>query len=162
MEFQDTYKYDSQIFAKFLIYCANQKHIFMNITKVQKLLYICYGAFLRIKEERLLNEHPQAWPYGPVFPRVRKMLVKDENLLTLNVILPEIKDLSSDEYMCKFVDNVLNAFGKNTAASLTEWSHHENSAWDLTTKKPDFVWSDEICDSLIYDYFGTIVKVNKS
>ena len=161
MDFQDTYKYDSNTFAKFLIYCANQKRIFMNVTKVQKLLYICYGAYLRIKKERLLNEHPQAWPYGPVFPRVRKMLVKDENILSLNNVTDEIKELHDNPYMLSFVNNVLDAFGKLTAGALTEWSHHENSAWDLTTKIEGFDWSDEISDSVIYDYFGTIVKVNK-
>jgi uncharacterized phage-associated protein len=33
----------------------------MNMTKIQKLTYIAYGTYLTIKDERLTDEHPQAW-----------------------------------------------------------------------------------------------------
>ena len=38
-------------------------------TQAQKILYCCYGATLAKYDERLTDEHPKAWPNGPVFHR---------------------------------------------------------------------------------------------
>ena len=72
----EEYKYNSVEVAKFIVATANNKHLSINMTKVQKLLYIAYGIFLAVKGYRLTNEHPQAWPYGPVFPTTRNKLLK--------------------------------------------------------------------------------------
>lgn len=72
----DTYKYDSVTVANYIIAFANENKFFINMTKLQKLLYIAYGVYLSVKNERLTNEHPQAWPYGPVFPTTRNRLIK--------------------------------------------------------------------------------------
>ena len=75
---KDTYLYTSTDAAFYLVSLANQEKIAVNMTKVQKLLYITYSVFLRVYRERLLDEHPQAWPYGPVFPITRKRLTGKE------------------------------------------------------------------------------------
>lgn len=62
---QDTYRYKSTDVALHLAAVANERRVSINMTKIQKLLYITYGVFLRVYRERLLNEHPQARPNGP-------------------------------------------------------------------------------------------------
>ena len=45
----EEYKYNSVEVAKFIVATANNKHLSINMTKVQKLLYIAYGIFLAVK-----------------------------------------------------------------------------------------------------------------
>ena len=51
--------------------CA-QKNFFVNLTKIQKLVFCVYGAVLATSGERICKDHPKAWPHGPVFPRIYK------------------------------------------------------------------------------------------
>ena len=54
----------------------------LNVTQTQKLLYILYAYYMVSVPPyndgngcRIINESPQAWPYGPVFPKTRKILI---------------------------------------------------------------------------------------
>ena len=49
-------KYKSDSIALYLIAIANDKKISVNITKIQELLYIVYGTFLRVYGMRLIDE----------------------------------------------------------------------------------------------------------
>lgn len=70
MEKQSNQELDSLDMAAYIVkYCA-MKNYFINLTKLQKLLYCCYGAVLAYSGIRLIKEHPKAWDHGPVFPRV--------------------------------------------------------------------------------------------
>ena len=68
----DTYKYDSVTVANYIIAFANQNKFFINMTKLQKLLYIAYGVYLYVKNERLTNEHPQAFQKFPFLMKTLK------------------------------------------------------------------------------------------
>lgn len=46
----------------------DQKGIPLNTTKLQKLHYCCCGTVLAKENLPLLDERPQAWAHGPVFP----------------------------------------------------------------------------------------------
>ena len=48
MEIRDTFKYRSTDIATYIVALANEKRIAINMTKVQKLLYVVYGTYLRI------------------------------------------------------------------------------------------------------------------
>lgn len=63
---------DSIEVANAIRFFAREQNVDLNMTKIHKLLYISYGVFLARENARLTDEHPQAWPFGPVFPRVHK------------------------------------------------------------------------------------------
>lgn len=161
MDIKDTFIYRSTDIATYIIALANKNRIAINMTKVQKLLYIVYGAFLRIYNERLLNEHPQAWPYGPVFPTTRNKLLKQEfPLISFNdIIEKERKKIIADERLNKVVNFVFLHFGDWNAGQLSEWSHSDGSPWQQTTDGIGFKWGDVISDNLIKDYFKSIISV---
>lgn len=46
----------------------DQKGIPLNTTKLQKLLYCCYGTVLAKWNLPLLDGRPQAWAHGLIFP----------------------------------------------------------------------------------------------
>lgn len=155
--FSDTYRYNSVVVALFIVAWANLHKFSINLTKTQKLLYIAYGANLVIDKNRLCGEHPQAWPYGPVFPTTRNKLLKtDIPNVTMNH--PMLSEVKNDKYLESIVDFVFKGFGAKTAGQLTAWSHRPNSAWDETTQMPNFKWGNVIPDSYIYEYFSGMIN----
>lgn len=152
----DTYKYHSVDVAWAIIAYANSNKYYINMTKLQKLLYITYGTYLAVKNERLTDEHPQAWPYGPVFPTTRNKLLSIEfdSISSTDSCLEKINEDSEIQSLLKIV---FRAFGSSNAASLSEWSHEVGSPWDRTVKQVGFKWGNRIPDDYIREYFNGII-----
>lgn len=157
--FADTYRYNSVSVAFYIVAWANQNKVTINLTKTQKLLYIAYGANLIVGGNRLCDEHPQAWPYGPVFPATRLKLLKAD-LAAVTMQSAELGELRDDKYLAELTAFVFEGFGSKTAGQLTAWSHRPGSPWEEATHMPGFKWGNEIPDAFIYDYFSRIINVN--
>ncbi|MDR2969384.1 MAG: SocA family protein [Tannerellaceae bacterium] len=153
---QDTYRYNSVAAAKYIAAYANEHRYAINITKIQKLLYIAYGTFLSVNNERLTDEHPQAWPYGPVFPTTRSKLLHID-IQSINIKDPDILFLESDSELKGLIEFVFRFFRWKNAADLTEWSHKDGSAWHRTTNMRNFDWGCIIPDEYIKEYFDSII-----
>lgn len=68
---------NSKDIASFVVkFCAVQNY-FINLTKLQKLIFCCYGVALAEGNIRICKEHPKAWDHGPVFPQVYKLTSKN-------------------------------------------------------------------------------------
>jgi uncharacterized phage-associated protein len=154
----DSYKYNSVDVAMYIIARANKEHLGINMTKTQKLLYIAYGACLVIFDFRLTNEHPQAWPYGPVFPTTRNKLLKCEFDSITFEDDKKLKELDEDQELQKLITFVFQGFGEKSAQALTAWSHKDGSPWERTTCLDSFKWGNQIPDEYILDYFKGIIK----
>lgn len=150
-------EYNSVIFARYIIANANRRGCSINMTKVQKLLYISYGTYLAVCDQRLLDEHPQAWPYGPVFPTTRRKLI-NVNFYTISMDDPEFDALRRDENVSDLMDLVFNTFGSWTAKQLSEWSHSEGSPWEKTVNADKFKWGARMSDDEIKGYFALMIK----
>lgn len=160
-EIKDSYKYLSTDVAFYLIAKANEAKIGINVTKAQKLLYIVYGAYLRVYGERLLNEHPKAWPYGPVFPTTRKAILKRIAAEELEFPMYEVsEELKTDDKLNKVIDFALKHFGSWNAGQLTTWSHQDGTPWSQTVDFPGFKWGAVIPDEFIYQYFFRLIRID--
>ena len=119
-------KVDSVDFAVYLNKKAKEQGKNVNVTKIQKWLYICYGLYLAVRDEQLLDERPQAWKYGPFFPQVHD--AQKSNGDSLDNLLGGIDEAKFAEY-----DGVINAtlknFGDWSASQLVNWTHQKDSAW---------------------------------
>lgn len=151
--------YTSVNIARYLIACCNAKGIGINITKLQKLLYIAYGVYLAVNDVRLFSEHPQAWPYGPVFPTTRNRLLK-EDFYGIDMNSDEFSEIKKDEDINALVSSVLASFGDWTAYQLTRWSHQNGSPWEKTTELDGFSWGDQIPDEFISPYFKMMIRAD--
>lgn len=159
----DRYKYSSIVVALYIIAWANHHKYYINLTKVQKLLYIAYGAALVFDKEsiRLCSEHPQAWPYGPVFPTTREFLLKfGKKFEAVDFDYPNIQGIKNDAYLKSLISFVFKGFGGMTANQLTAWSHKPNTPWEKTIRETNFKWGNEIPDSFIYEYFSQLININ--
>jgi uncharacterized phage-associated protein len=142
--------YDSVIAAKYLIALANAKDIVLNVTKVQKMLYIAYGYFLAEYDHLILNEQPKAWPYGPVFPRTRSKV--DYGVL-IKINEEELSEIRADQTVTEVFNNIIEKYSKYSASQLSEWSHMKDGPWAQSTKQNGFDWNQPIPDSFIKSYF---------
>jgi len=149
--------YNSVEFAKYIAAFWNEQGVDINMTKVQKLLYIAYGTWLVVYDKRLLDEYPQAWPYGPVFPTTRNKLLKLElKNITKNDVSSELQDNKDLEKLIKAIHN--SYFGSWNASQLSAWSHKEGSAWADTVATPGFEWGQIIPDNLTKKWFAAFVN----
>lgn len=149
---ESEYKYNSVQIARYIVAVGNARAIPMNMTKTQKLLYITYGMYLAKNDGRLFSEHPQCWPYGPVFPTTRNRLLKTD----MPSLRLEDERKGIEDGVVQLVADVFDKFGQNTAKWLSEWSHQPNSPWDITTRKTGFIWGMTIDDEDIKRYFSEL------
>ena len=119
-------KVKSVDFAIYLGKKARDRQIPVNTTKLQKWLYICYGAYFAKKGEQLFNEAPKAWQYGPVFPSVYNRQMKYGHSLAELVNNIDEDGLSNYDWI---IDPVLDHFGKWSANELVSWTHEKGKAW---------------------------------
>ena len=156
----ETFKYTSFDVALFMMNKAAEYKIIMNHTKVHKFMFILYSMYLISQGKRLTDESPKAWPYGPVFPTVKRKLER----FNVNVECFNIEDyrrfigdasIFKDENLSNICDEIFKSkFAKMTTNQLVEWTHIPGAPWDETTKKKGFKWNDPISDKLIISYYG--------
>lgn len=151
-EFQ-SWGLDSVDVANAIRYAGRECGYALNMTQINKLLYMLYGVVLVETKKRLTDETPKAWPYGPVFPRVHtKIKLQDE---INDTFYNKIKDI--DESIFDNLKNIVETFGRLPATVLSNWSHQENSPWDLAFKRSNGKWNTPLDDQDIFNYFYTFM-----
>ena len=145
--------YDSVLVAKYMLSIAKEKNINLNVTKVQKILYILYGYYLAHKDFQIISENPRAWPYGPVFPRSQKK-VDYSNILPLNST--EFDAIKNDKELKDAIKSFIDTYSKFSASQLSEWSHQEDGPWHKATQLDGFNWNTQIPNEYIKSYFKNI------
>lgn len=142
--------YDSVDVARYLYACAKNRGQNLNATQLQKLLYVTYGLMYAAFERRVCKESPQAWPYGPVFPRAQKRF---EKIKESDLGQPGLEEIEKDAELTEVIDATIDTFSGFSATRLSDWSHEDGGPWHLTTQLPDFKWGAQIPDEYIQEYF---------
>ena len=119
-------------------------------TQAQKILYCCYGIIMAKFNERLTDEHPKAWPYGPVFPRTLNDINK--NRLTVGMA-EEFKSVCADDWL-RWIDMTIRTFWDYTATQLSNWSHMDGSPW--TKAEPLTALDDREIGIFFKQYLGIV------
>lgn len=131
----------------------NRRKVVLNKTQVNKLLFMCYGTYYARTSNKLFEESPKAWPFGPVFPKVYKTF--DQK--SMPIILPKenITLFRQDQEALNICVSVIDRYSNTSAYSLSMWSHKEGSPWYQTvySGEPTIVWNKEIKDEIIKEYF---------
>jgi uncharacterized phage-associated protein len=142
--------YNSLDVASLIVKLCKEFEYDYNNTKIQKLLYCCYGAVLAAEHKRLCDEFPRAWQYGPVFPRVFNFINKKgvDALLSRS----SVADFSPE--LLAFLRKVIELFGTFNASSLSKWTHQEDSPWYKTIYELGGEKNGFIPDALIEEYFS--------
>jgi uncharacterized phage-associated protein len=118
--------------AKHIIYLLNRKEgCSVSNTKVQKILYSYIGFALsskknKVPKEVLIDELPNAWDNGPVFPNVYKFIKNFHG--SIKQLGANLLELTKNERIV--LEKTVDALGKFSAGKLSAWSHLPNSPWD--------------------------------
>jgi len=118
-------------FAIYLQQAAIKRGLEVNMTKVQKWLYICYGFYLAIHNRQLLDEKPIALHFGPLFENVYKEQKRNnDSLIGLEA---RIVGVDFSVYN-RIIDATLKLFGDWSAGELVYWTHKDGGAWQKQIK----------------------------
>ena len=139
-------------FAAYIAKLCAVKNYFVNLTKLQKLMYCVYGAVLVYSDTRICKEH-RAYPHGQIFPKLYNF-AKKHHFDFIDALLNRKENVESNltDPQIKVVNAVINFFGKYNAGELVAWSQHPNGAWFKSSKM------EQISDDLIIEHFKTLIK----
>ncbi len=116
----------------------------LNITKLQKLIYCCYGTVLGKFGMRLVDEHPVALRSLQFFgiDAFRGKAAPEAEALPVAVRA--------------VIDETLENFGKFGAEELSRWTRMTGSPWHRVTKGGASPYRT-LCDEGIRNYFRAYV-----
>ncbi len=142
--------YNGTIIAnKFVDLSIKEKSYFTHM-KLQKLIYIANGINLAINNQPLINEHFEAWPYGPVVSSVYHTYKFFGNSnITINAFGNYISEIDLDEKSNQSFNDAWKIAKTITAIKLSNWTHIEGSPWFLAKKEK----LEVIPDKYMQDYF---------
>ena len=148
--------YSSILLAKYIAAICNEKHLSLNITKIQKLLFLTYGVYLTVKRERLVDEHPEKWPYGPVFPKTREKLLKID-VYSLRISDAEFNEINNDEDLQTILQLIFKTFGNWSGEQLSIYTSKDDRPW----MSPWYKYGKIILDVEIEPFFNRVIKYNE-
>ena len=140
---------DSVLVAKALQWMACTHDVSLNGSQIQTILYNAYGVWLATKGERLLEEHPQVWQYGPVFPRAYKHLKKNagNGQNEHDMLKAECPD------RFEFIRRCFQRFAWTSAGVLCAPHTAEGSPWKQTKDQSPDKLGVRIEDELVRQWF---------
>ncbi len=153
--------YPAIVVANEIIRLANVDRKDLTPMKLQKILYLAYGIFLKRMDERLIDERFEPWEYGPV---VRSVYNTFKECGSGNITQP-VEDCYNQLPVSSLnmVDTALWAIkdawdnAKNLSAfTLSAWSHNKNSPWDKafnSNPRPLYISDDDI-----KEYFDNFIQ----
>lgn len=142
-------EFSSSSVMAYILYKGTQAGHSISKTQAQKLLYCCYGIVLAAFDERLTDEHPKAWPGGPLFPRTLSAI--NRHRLTTGMAERFINSCPAD--WLKLIDKTIDRFCGYSATALETWSQRKGTPWD----KADPLAS--LDDREIQKYFQKFVPI---
>jgi uncharacterized phage-associated protein len=140
-------EYPSLSIASYIANICKENNMTYDDSKIQRLMYCCYGCVLAAYGERLCDEYPRAWAYGPVFLKVHKHISEKKEILYIS---PHLENTSED--VLELLTDVVKKFGMFTTSSLSKWVCAAGSPWDIVVNELDAP-NSIIPDDLISNHF---------
>lgn len=160
--------------ANAFIRLARQEGRTLTNMQLQKLPYIAHGWGLVIVGGNLIDDVPQAWPYGPVYPHLYESLKrygsgKVSDLIHQDDASPfresdedrgEVIEAALTPEETKLIQSVWDAYKTYTGQRLSALTHQPDSPWTITTRdKQPYA---EIDNDLIREHFQKLAEQRRS
>jgi uncharacterized phage-associated protein len=145
--------YDPKAIANYFLTVAAEQNQTLDPMKIQKLVYFANGWHLAIKDEPLINEQIEAWPYGPVIPSLYRAFRRFGNqpitesacdivdeftdpwTMSSQRVCPSLDDVPEQaEFTKAFLDRIWDTYGHYTAVQLSNETHRPSAPWDKISK----------------------------
>lgn len=137
-----------------------KEHEIADVTnlKLQKLVYFAQGFVLAYLNCPLFTEDIEAWTYGPVVPRLYRMLKKNGDDILQDVPWKAADCIEKGSAQAERIDQMMELIGAMKAGELVTLSHAELSPWSIT-------WNDgygrceDINPWLMLRYFKMVLEI---
>lgn len=157
--------YSAKSIANGLLQVAQNRGQNISNMKLQKLLYFAHGFWLAHTGSPLIEDTPEAWQYGPVYPEVYHQfkicgsgpISQPATQLDFDTFQIEPVPLP-DEQVMAFLNAVFQTYGSQSAIELSRLSHLPGSPWDQARKQSVGVFGAQIPDSSTQAYFRAWVQ----
>ena len=162
-------QYPAIVIANEIIKLANAENQGITPMKLQKVLYLANGIYVKRRGEKLIKEKFEAWDYGPVVKSVYN-LYRQYGASNIKQPIDDIiptggySSASSASFVVEDADLAIIKEAWNNAKNLdaftlSAWSHNKNSPWDkaynATPRDP------YISDNEIKEYFDRVIPDNE-
>ncbi|MEN2785816.1 Panacea domain-containing protein [Sphingomonas qilianensis] len=127
----------------------------LTIMQLLKLVYIAHGWSLALLKAPLVDQQPEAWQHGPVFPSVyREFRRFGSQPIVGNAVGPfgmvPTAKLSSQQ--SAVIQSVVKSYGDMHAFSLSRITHEPGTPWSQTYRG-GLGNSDEIPNAIISEHY---------
>ncbi len=172
--------YDPKAIANFFIEAAEAEDKRLTPLQVIKLVYIAHGWYLGLTGEPLINEHPEAWEYGPVIPSLyhefkifgRGPITKKATAFVgegigedyfLNLEEREVSppNPQEDRATCDFLARIWDEYKRFSGSQLSTLTHQPNTPWHMTwNQRGKYQKGVDIPEHLILDHYRELRERN--
>ena len=127
--------------ANVFIALAKRDDVVLSNMKLHKLMFFAQGHSLGLRDKQLIDELPEAWTYGPVYPRVYQAFKQygSDPILKPYTNLLAGKDAWSwhdiDEDDGALIQAVWNGYKHLSPIELSQLSHVADGPWDRARKR---------------------------
>lgn len=141
----------STLVANELLGLARDENRGLTPLKLVKLVYLCEGWSLALRDRSLIREEVEAWQYGPVIP---DLYAKIRHFKATPVTELDCGDGAVSADQKELICSVYDAYKHLTGMQLSDLTHQPGTPWSKTWDKQDR--KKTIPTSLIQDHFKAL------
>jgi len=138
----------STVVANELLGLARNENRGLTPLKLVKLVYLCEGWSLALRDKSIIREEVEAWQYGPVIP---ELYAKIRQFKATPVTDLECAGGAVNADQKDLIKSVYDAYKHLTGMQLSDLTHQSGTPWSKTWDKKDR--KQVIATSLIQDHF---------
>jgi uncharacterized phage-associated protein len=149
--------YPASTVANYFLDLAEAEGKQLSPMQLQKLVYFAHGWYLALTGQLLVNEHVEAWKFGPVFPSLYQAFKQYGGGPILGRAPKPDTDTDSvtviSEADKRILRRVWEVYGSWSAEQLSQLTHLPNGPWHKTRRQNPNRLGSDIPDSDIREYF---------
>jgi len=127
--------------------------------KIIKLTYIAYGWYLALtdKQQKLIDENPIAWDFGPVFPSLYYSIkqYKKEKITEKIPNATKNERISNEDE--QFLDKIWEVYGRFDGVYLSALTHIDGTPWKKVYRKD---LNAVISDDDIFEHYKKLKPIS--
>jgi len=154
-------KHDSRAIANEVLDKAWESEISLTKMQLIKIVYFIHGWSLAFFGKPLVEDRPQVWKLGPVYPRLYKSLAGytsesvNKKIIHKETGIPHVAGFLLPNQR-QLIDDITSGYGKLHAFVLSERTHEKGTPWDIAMKSKGLY--SEIDDETLVAHFKELMK----
>lgn len=132
----------------------------LTIMQLLKLVYIAHGWSLALLNAPLVDEEPEAWQHGPVFPSIYRAFRRFGSGPITELASTPFGPLASadlSEQQRSVIQSVVQGYGDTHAFALSRMTHQPDTPW-AKVYQDGLGSSDDIPNSVIADHYRKLAN----